>query len=166
MPWASYPLISFATPDAIMSRHRFFRFLFGHQSLYIGRMPRGQSLLGAGKCTLEPKRLLRKMHFFDAPGLGSVHKSSFFTNVLPADVGSMILKIDPHHLALNMPHFGPMMPSISSGRCHLFHPFRSLSRSVFFFRLMSAICAVRDVARCPTKMRISCLRARWAGLFG
>ena len=58
--------------------------------------------------------------------------SSFFKNVLPAHTGSMILKIAPPYFASKIPHFGPMMPLISSGWNHLFDHFRSCVRSVRF----------------------------------
>ena len=96
----------------------------------------------------------------------SIFFSCFFKNVLPALAGSMILKIDPQDFASKISLFGPMMPLISNGWNNLFNRVRSLGHSVLLFRLMSPIWAVRDVAKSPTKMCISCLRDPWAGLFG
>ena len=59
--------------------------------------------------------------------------SSFFKNVLPAHVGSMILKIDPQHFASKTPHFGPMMPLISNGWSHRFLSFSLLVAFGFLF---------------------------------
>ena len=62
----------------------------------------------------------------------SLSFSSFFKNVLPAKVESMIFKIDPQQFASKMLHFWAMMPLIPSGWNHLFDRFRSCVRSVRF----------------------------------
>ena len=85
---------------------------------------------------------------------------SLFKKMLPACMGSMILKIDPQDFASKISLFGPMMPLISNGWNHFFNRVRSLGHSVLLFRLMSPIWAVRDVAKSPTKMCISCLWTR------